>query len=151
MAIGCRTESAEFAAKRPASAQQSATVCRVPATEGNGDHWAKEGDRLRKFKRKILAEHCDPPANSVDFAYRSAPVDVEKLGGYVLIFGPLGAEFDWPRSPSGVAFNFPPDAKFAYQLGALRIVKKGGEPFVEQEIVVTKLQQPYRKLTVWMY
>ena len=56
--------------------------------------WAAEGAQLERETGR-------------NWAYESIPIDVKGNGTYFFDFGPVPASFDYPSSPSGIAFDWP--------------------------------------------
>ena len=124
--------------------------------------WQEEGARLRDYKRQQnvsgtrsagCGDSSSLPCNAADFAYPSVPVTITGPGSYAFQFGPLGPEFDPPRSPSAVAYSFPSDASFQLvPVGAPTIVSIGGQRFLEAKFNIISFQGAvYPNFYGWIY
>ncbi len=87
----------------------------APNADGAGSQqttakaWEQEGSRLRNAK--LAARHAAGTSTGVaaenldDYVYRSAPINIEGAGTYILKFGPVSSEFNWPTRPAALAFS----------------------------------------------
>ncbi|GAB3825638.1 hypothetical protein ACFPIJ_45670 [Dactylosporangium cerinum] len=70
----------------------------------------KRRQELQTGKAKGLTELKDGTAeNGGGWIYESRPLNLSGPGEYDVVFGPLDAEFDYPKSPTGVSLGWPPD------------------------------------------
>jgi hypothetical protein len=118
---------------------------------GPNKKWADEGRRLLQVKAEWRAAG-KTFANAAPFAYQSLPVDISIDGRYLLQFGPLDSEFDYPKSPTAVVYDFPADIKFVVvPTGKTRTATSSGKRYFEAEVSVTDLKHPYHGMTAWIY
>jgi hypothetical protein len=114
--------------------------------------WANEGSQLVAAK----ASHQTAPggaanADSGDWAYESAPVDITGNGTYQLRFS-VPSDFGQylsPASGSPVAFSFeyPPDVTFQPVAGSVSL----NGTSLTVSLTVSHLTAPYDEFTVWIY
>lgn len=118
--------------------------------------WAREGERLRQYKADKNQENAGKrrlPGNADDFAYQSQPIDIVKEGQYVLLVR-VPADFDFPRTPSVIAVNYPDDSQEHFALnasGPIAVRGEGEGRVVELPVRVAELRQPYPGYSVWIY
>jgi len=149
LAVGCGTT--ESTSEIAPSQSQSATGGSRQATS---PAWDAEGNRLREFKR---TRNGGPqpigglPGNAGDYAFRSSPVDIVKEGERTVSFGPLPGDFDYPKTPSALAYNFPTDAQFSIIPLTARMTSANGTRFLELTVRVSDFREPYTHYSVWLY
>lgn len=116
--------------------------------------WSDQGDKLRAGKRvqalAVAQGRLAPFANSGDYAYRSLPITIDKDGVYQLTFGPLPTDFDFPRSPTGILFTYPPEETFRAFAHNSRMVQIGAEHFLQADLDVSGFTQVFLGYTVWL-
>jgi hypothetical protein len=115
--------------------------------------WANEGQRLRNFKATEPPPSGGPtPGNAGDWAYQSNAIDITGDGDYVLDFGPVDNDFDYPNSPTSVAFNFPSDTEFTIlPSGSVGVVTVDGKRYFRVHMRVTNFKESYSQMTAWAY
>jgi hypothetical protein len=93
------------------------------------------------------------PENAGDWAYQSLPVSVPSDGVYKFDFGPLAPDFDYPKSPAGVAFDYhlPDFPGVIDPAGDLTIVVLSGQRYLEVPFRIRGLSNPCDGLTLWTY
>ncbi len=146
---GC-ARSSDSGIETTAPAQASA------AKAAASPQWAREGERLRQYKADKNQENAGKrrlPGNADDFAYQSQPIDIVKEGQYVLLVK-VPADFDFPRSPTVIAVNYPDDSLEHFALnasGPIAVRGEGEGRIVELPVSVSELRQPYPGYSVWIY
>jgi len=135
----------------------------APNADGAGSQqttakaWEQEGSRLRNAK--LAARHAAGTSTGVaaenldDYVYRSAPINIEGAGTYILKFGPVSSEFNWPTRPAALAFSLP-DVTFAVTPAVgrrTRIVRNNGGRYLEVAFEVKDLEATYQGYYGWVY
>ena len=124
-----------------AASHGSAGTPRGPATTSiaSSAQWAGEGPQLERDTGR-------------NWAYESIPIDVKGNGTYFFNFGPVPASFDYPSSPSGIAFDWPSDSRFSI-VGATapHYVALRGKRYVQMGFSVSNFSSPYRGYKAWIY
>lgn len=90
--------------------------------------------------------------NSGDWIYRSRPIAIDGDGEYTLMFGPLAAEFDYPRKPSSLSFGWPPDfwGTVAPGSGSIAVVNDQGGRWLRVPLRVSGEVPPCKDLTAFI-
>lgn len=89
------------------TSQRSSETSAVPEERCTKVDTEQHKKEIRLDKARLSKVHAgSPPANAGDWAYASDPVDVEGPGTYAFRFGSIDKDFDFPRTPVGVTFDF---------------------------------------------
>jgi hypothetical protein len=125
--------------------------------------WKDRGSDLRAFKVEMSAKHPQGPdapdalhvrtvvGNAGDWAFQSLPVTIARDDTYVFRFGPLPEWFDYPKKPSAVAFDHPPDFEGRIQpAGSMKLVVRNGVRLLEATFAISG-SLPCTDLTIWAY
>jgi hypothetical protein len=113
--------------------------------------WAAEGARLVQGVLANGKGTYNSTYRNGDWAYESLPIDVTKNGDYAINFGPVAISFDYPVHPTGIAYDWPPDAAFSVYANGSRTVTLGGKRFFQVGITVSGLSRPYSGFRAWIY
>lgn len=120
--------------------------------EASSAKWEAEGDRIRGDKKANAKKSKGFKAtNADDYAYRSEPIDITGNGEYTLYFGPVDSEFDFPKSPISIAYNFPTDVTFTPKLGEPSTVSHKGSRYLKLPLEVINLNSAYTGFSAWAY
>jgi hypothetical protein len=117
--------------------------------------WQTEGEVLIADKARSgqSSAYTGLVGNQGGWAYQSVPVDIESLGQYTLLVGPVPDSFDYPRSPLTFAMNTPQDEAFSVGLLGAEMISDGSNRFLQVtvEIVENGPFEPYLDFSVWVY
>lgn len=141
---------------RPVEVSSAPTTAAAAPKFASTPAWQEMGERMAASKKAVLVDPNNPYAPHIgnrDFdAYQSEPVDVVGPGEYTLHFGPLGDEFHYPTSPSGLAFGAPPDVEFDYHNATQGYVTKDGRRYLAIRMIVSpeRFRSPYPGFRMWI-
>lgn len=118
--------------------------------------WAREGLLLRHLP------HLPPPPmihgaqekrapTYPPFSYSSLPINLDRDGTFVVLVGPVAPSFNYPQSPSSLAFDFPPNPTFQSSVVGQRAVTLKKGRFLRVRINISHLTRPYHHFTIWVY
>ena len=131
-----------------AKAAPSASAERVASKP----EWAQEGERLKTYKREKNAEAKGGslPGNAADFAFQSEPLVIDGAGEYTVQFSKLPGWFDFPKNPTALTSNLPPDTStyFMAHMVDPHMVRSG---LLEATLVVSEFETSYSNYTIWIY
>lgn len=112
--------------------------------------WADEGAVLIAMKKA----HKDEIVPYNDWAYQSAPVNIDGDGVYVLSFVvPASFSLVGPDGVGGLALKIPPDAAFSVRPKPpfSTTTDSNGSVTLSVPVVVQDFRQPYPGFSAWAY
>ena len=116
--------------------------------------------KARTNTASSLARAHEPvPGDAGAFAYPSQPLNVRQGGGrYALLFGPVDANFLFPKHPSAVSFAFPSDFRVRITpVSSPRIVHVRSQRYLRVNVRLNDLPQiggistPCTGFVGWVY